>query len=90
MSEEWELFLRLGGLLAFVVFGVRQPRLTARLIQIALTAGFGVSALFGLGMTLLGETDSVTGGLLFTAGAVGLAFVSFHIFDWMIRSRFGE
>lgn len=90
MSEEWKLFLNLGGLLTFVVFGVYRPRMAARLIQIALTVGFGAFALYGLGMTLFGETNSVSGGLLFTAGAVGLAFFSFHIFDWWIRSRFGE
>jgi hypothetical protein len=86
MSEEWKLFLNLGDLLAFVVFGVYRPRMAARLIQIALTVGVGAFALYGLGMTIFGETNSV----LFTAGAVGLAFFSFHIFDWWIRSRFGE
>jgi len=90
MSEEWKLFLTFSGLLAFGIVGVRQPRLFVRLIQIGLTGGFGASALYGLGRTLLGATNSVTGGLLFTTAAAGLAFVSFHIFDRVIRSRFGE
>jgi len=90
MSDVWKLFLTLSGLLAFGIFGVRRPRMFIRLIQIGLTGGFGTSALYGLGRTLLGATTSVTGGLLFTAVAAGLAYVSFHIFDWIIRSRFGE
>jgi hypothetical protein len=91
MSEEWWPFLMLVGLLLALGFlGVRQPRLFVRLIQIGLTGGFVVSALYALGRTLLGATNSVTGGLLFTAAAAGLALVSFHIFDWIIRSRFGE
>ena len=64
--------------------------LACRLIQIALTVGFCGFALYGLGMTLLGKMHSPLGGLAASAGAAGLAFVSFRVFEWIIRSRFGD
>jgi len=90
MSEVLRLYLELGAMSAFVIFGWFQPRLACRLIQIALTVGFCGFALYGLGMTLLAQMHSPLGGLAASAGAAGLAFVSFRVFEWIIRSRFGD
>ena len=90
MSEGLRLYLELGAMSAFVIFGWFQPRLACRLIQIALTVGFCGFALYGLSMTLLGKMHSPLGGLAASAGAAGLAFVSFRVFEWIIRSRFGD
>jgi hypothetical protein len=84
MSADWKFVVAIGFLVVFVVAGNR-PRLLSRLMQVVSTVGFGLLALYGLGMTLFGRSNSILGGLLFVACAAGLAFASFHSFDRMAR-----